>query len=223
MVALCGIDRVHLTVRHRYLAALLMVGIVLFASGFALGHLRASSAATRTVVEGGRNWHNRVVIEVARAHDLDFYVRKYGPGFTFENDHQVVYNVLTNEGKDWIERALSDSSAINSSLCMKWIGLSASSSTPDATWNATVWHNSPEITGYGLQRQAGTYSSTGVGQWQVQKQFTATGSVLNVRLSGLLIQQDGDPNEKLIFVASFTSVNLEANDQITITWQISVS
>ncbi len=126
--------------------------------------------------------------------------------------------VLFNDGKDWIEDQISDSpSAVDIS---KYISLSRSSASPAATWSKIF----DEInTGGGLDRVAGTYASTGVGQWTVTKQFTADAGYTNVQLTGLCWDDTDDSNDTTLCADTFTPVTLANGDKITVTWTITVS
>ena len=130
-------------------------------------------------------------------------------GVALNND-----GVLTNIGKDWIENQLGDTPSTDPA---KWISLSTDSSTPDASWTQIP----NELTSDGLSRAAGTYSSTGTGQWKIEHQFTATGTVSNVQLTGLHWASSGDNN--LLSADTFTPVTLNDGDKLTITWTITVS
>lgn len=124
-------------------------------------------------------------------------IEVYRPGIGVIYHHEG-YNLLTNTGKDWIEQQLSGS--VNASQCAKYIALSSDTGTPQATDTVLTG----EITSGGLARAAGTYTSTGVGQWKVEKQFTATATHTAVQKSGLFnIGTKGDPNDVMVFENTF--------------------
>lgn len=122
--------------------------------------------------------------------------------------------VLTTIGKNWIEDQLGDSPSADPA---KWISLSTSSSSPSASWTQIP----SEITTGGLARAAGTYSSTGDGQWTISYQFTASATHTDVQLTGLQWASSGDGN--LLCADTFTPVTLNSGDKITITWTVTVS
>lgn len=121
--------------------------------------------------------------------------------------------VLTTIGKNWIEDQLGDSPGTDPA---KWIALSTSTQTPNASWASIP----DEITTGGLARAAGTYSDNGDGSWKITKTFTATQSFTGVQLTGLYWASTGS---YLLAADTFTPVNLNANDQLTVTWTITVS
>ena len=121
--------------------------------------------------------------------------------------------VLTNIGKDWIENQLGNSP---STTAAQFIALSTDTSTPSASWTAIP----NEITTGGLARAQGTYSDNGVGSWKITKTFTATSSFTGVQLTGLYYASTGST---LLAADTFTSVNLNPGDQLTVTWTVTVS
>ena len=123
------------------------------------------------------------------------------------------HNVLFDSGKDLIKTILGDS---GSGGPVKTIALcNASAGCAEPTAAGTETYN--EFSSCGLAPATGTYSSNGVGNWSIQKTFTATCDdlVTNVTRIG---------NGTTYFAgASFTSVTLQTNDQLTVTWTIWVS
>ncbi|MEM2568191.1 MAG: hypothetical protein QXH20_06970, partial [Candidatus Bathyarchaeia archaeon] len=65
-----------------------------------------------------------------------------------------------------------------------------------------------------------TYSDNGDGSWKITKTFTATQSFTGVQLTGLYWAASGS---YLLAADTFSPVNLNANDQLTVTWTITVS
>ena len=123
------------------------------------------------------------------------------------------HNLLTNIGKEFIEDQLTNPSTNTT----KYISLSTGAT--DCSESATVLAN--EITTAGLARAEGTVTDTGTGNFTVEKTFIATGSVSDVQVAGLHWYSSGDDN--LFACANFTSVNLEANDELTIRWIVTIS
>jgi len=125
--------------------------------------------------------------------------------------------VLTTWGKNWIEQQLSGT--LNSTQHALYLSDSNNASEPSASW--TILPN--EITTNGLDRQTGTYTSTGDGTWNVTKAKSVTGTQptqlwgLNADpsdgLDGYLIAADSGPAQK----------NCVSGDTLTETWMISVS
>ena len=123
------------------------------------------------------------------------------------------HNLLTNIGKEFIEDQLTNPSTNTT----KYISLSTGAT--DCSESATVLAN--EITTAGLARAEGTVTDSGTGNFTVEKTFIATGSVSDVQVAGLHWYSSGDDN--LFACANFTAVNLEANDELTIKWTVSIS
>ena len=123
------------------------------------------------------------------------------------------HNLLTNIGKEFVEDQLTNPST----NATKYISLSSVAS--DCSASATVLAN--EITTSGLARAEGTVTDSGTGNFTVEKTFVATGSVSDVQVAGLNWYSSGDDN--LFACATFTSVNLEANDELTIRWIVTIS
>jgi len=121
---------------------------------------------------------------------------------------------LTNWGKDWIEQQLGGSGGTTTA---QWIGVSNSSLAVDVAWTILP----DEITTDGLARKQGSYTSTGVGQWNITVTFSVTGKN-STKLYGLYAgsgntlvaaEQQGTANQK----------NLESGDSLKVTIQVSVS
>lgn len=127
--------------------------------------------------------------------------------------HYDTHNFVTNIGLDYCEQQLGGtptSAAIYASL-------STSSQAPLHTWTILP----DEITTGGLARGPGTYTSLSVGQWKIEKTFTATTSFTGVQISGLHWASSGDNN--LYAVCTMPSANLQTNDMLVIQWQITLS
>jgi len=122
--------------------------------------------------------------------------------------------VLTTIGKNWIEDQLGDSPGTDPA---KWISVSTSTSTPLASWTQIP----TEITTGGLARAAGTYASTGDGQWTESYQFTASATHTDVQLTGLQWAASG--NNNLLGADTFTPVTLNSGDKLTVTWTVTAS
>lgn len=121
--------------------------------------------------------------------------------------------VLTTIGKNWIENQLGNSP---STVSAQFIALSTDTSTPSASWTAIP----NEITTGGLGRAQGAYSDNGDGSWKISKTFTASASFTGVQLTGLYYASSGS---YLLAADTFSAVNLNSGDQLTVTWTITVS
>ncbi|MHA1829056.1 MAG: hypothetical protein ACTSX6_10475 [Candidatus Heimdallarchaeaceae archaeon] len=140
--------------------------------------------------------------------------------YHYRNGKLIAYShhaaVLTNIGKDFIEGKLGDSSFGNNTKFAVYISLSNSTQTPSATWTVLPG----EITTGGMSRAAGTYQSTGTGQWNITHTFSPTESN-STRLVGLHWDSSGDGN--LLAADTITAINYQSGDSVQITWSISVS
>lgn len=140
--------------------------------------------------------------------------------------HEVNHNLITNMGKNIISKQLFNNgngtikTNPNGTLFIaltSWTGAS----------NATQTTLTAEILVSGLQRATATYnyvnstSSTIV----LRKLFTASGTLTAVQQAGLFnVPPSGAAaTTGLLAVNTFSSVNLITNDQITITWTITLS
>jgi len=191
--------------------AVLLLGLTLivalaiaasYQSGVSEGYRRAASLH----IDVGTGYCAHIIVKVERA---DGTVELIKDGVALNNA-----GVLTDIGKDWIEDQLGDSPSADPA---KWISLSNDSSSPSSTWTQIP----NELTSDGLTRTAGTYSSLGTGQWKIEYQFTATGTVNDVQLTGLNWAASGDNN--LLCADTFTAVTLNNGDKLTVTWTITVS
>lgn len=127
-------------------------------------------------------------------------------------DHHA--GTLTTIGQNWIEDQLGDSPSTDPS---KWISVSTDATSPTSAWTQIP----SELAVSGFTRASGTYASTGDGVWTITYQFTATGTVNNIQLTGLQWAVSGDNN--LLGADTFTPVTVNDGDKLTIEWEITVS
>ena len=95
-----------------------------------------------------------------------------------------------------------------------------SSVSGDCTETATKLAN--EITTSDLARAQCTLTSINASSWSCEHTFTATQSHSNVQVAGYHWYGDSGSDGNLFACAQFTSVNLEANDQLTIRWNVTI-
>jgi len=125
--------------------------------------------------------------------------------------------VLTNIGKDWIEQQLAASDGTQEALYCA--DSNNDTDPPLATWTILP----QEITTNGLDRQTGTYTSTGVGTWNVTVTKSVTGTQ-STQLWGLhWIVTDASDNNLLAADSGPAQKNCVAGDTLKETWQITVS
>ena len=127
----------------------------------------------------------------------------------------IAHNTLTDIGKDWIEDQMKNPQSVNKT---KWITLSSNSG--DCTSSAK--HLANEITTSGLGKAECTITDVGTGSYSCEETFTATGTVSNVQVAGLHWNSTAQADDMLA-CGTFTAVNLEANDQLTVRWNVTIS
>lgn len=125
------------------------------------------------------------------------------------------HNLLTNEGKEFIEAELGNSGTTDE---VQYVAMSNDGTAP-AAGDTTC---PSEITTNGLERALGAYTSTGTGVWTISKTFTATGAQ-SAQKSCLLTDATAGEPDTLFAESLMTSVSLQTNDQVTVTWTITVS
>ena len=126
------------------------------------------------------------------------------------------HNLVTDIGKEFVEDKLTNASTAG---VLQYISLSNSSQNPDVAWTVLP----DEITTAGLSRAQCTLTDLGTGKWSCEYTFTATDSISNVRLAGYNWNETAGSDNKLFAASNFTSVNLEANDQLKIVWNVTIS
>jgi len=124
-------------------------------------------------------------------------------------------NTLTDIGKEFIEDQLLNPQTEN---VTKYITLS--NVTGDCTSTATKLAN--EFTYGGLGKAECTITDTGIGSWNCSHTFTATDYMESVQVAGLNWNATAEQPD-MFSCATFTSVNLENGDKLTIVWSISIS
>lgn len=127
-------------------------------------------------------------------------------------DHHA--GVLTTIGKNFIKGKLGDSAYGANGEFADDISLSTDTGSPAVGWTQIP----TEITTGGLDRNTGTYASTGDGTWTITYTFTATAGHTDVQLTGLQwLVTDGSDNN-LLAADTFTPVSLVSDDQLTVEW-----
>ncbi len=86
----------------------------------------------------------------------------------------------------------------------------------------TSWTKLPgEITGSSLARATGTPSNVNATAYQVTYTWTAAAST-SVQCTGLHWSAAGDSDGNLLAAASISSVSLQANDMLQVTWTVNI-
>ena len=124
------------------------------------------------------------------------------------------HNVLTNNGKNFIEQELGDSASATTEVANA-LAL-GNGSTPTATSTSL----DSEITDCGLAKATGTYADDGTGQWNITKTYTSTCDNEVVNTTALYTS-----STSTMFAgdAFSSSVTLQSGDQITVTWNIQIT
>jgi len=139
-------------------------------------------------------------------------------------DHKP--NLLTTEGKAWVHDQLYQ-------LCSgqtggaAYIALSNDSHTPVVADTRATFEAFEETTN-GLARVACSVTNksyaAGTSKSTLQHTFTCnTGAVSGIRLSALFNNTKASGTSKLVHEASFTAVDLQVNDTLQVTWEITLS
>ena|SRR3990172_8648221 len=148
--------------------------------------------------------------------EVDVLIQHYRNGQLISESYGA--GTLTTYGKNWIEQQLSGT--VNATQSALYLGDSNDGTSPDAAWTALP----SEITSNGLERQLGTYTSTGDGTWNVTKTKSVTGTQ-STQLWGLYASTIvGSGNTTLIAADSTPAQkNTVSGDTLAETWQVTVS
>jgi len=129
---------------------------------------------------------------------------------------ETSHNLLVDEGKEFIEDQVI--SAAPGSNGANYIALSNDGSAPTAGETTC----DTEIAANGLSRALGTIVDTGTGTNTVSKTFTATGAQSAQKACLFTDVTSGEPDTELA-MNTFTQVTLATDDQLTVTWTITIS
>lgn len=134
-------------------------------------------------------------------------------------DGEVVYeyethNLITTIGSTHIRNFLGWANQTNEAS--RYISLS-NDATPLTSWTKLPG----EITGSGLHRETGSQSNVNVTAYQVTYTWTAN-ATQSVQCTGLHWDGASDTSGNLLAAASISSVSLQANDQLQVTWTVNI-
>ena len=127
-------------------------------------------------------------------------------------------NTLTDIGKEHIEDQLINAQASSTANNLTYIALTNVSGACTSTST-----NIQEITSGGLERAKCDFTDLGNGEWSCEHTFTASASHPNVQIGGYFWNGTAGQDNTLFACGSFTSVNLEENDQILVRWNVTIS
>jgi hypothetical protein len=138
-------------------------------------------------------------------------VKAYRDGALFYEyeDH----NLITTIGSTRIKNILGWDNQTGATI---YLSLS-NDATPLVSWTKLPG----EITANGLDRMTGTPSGVNATAYQVTYQWTATAGQ-SVQCTGLQWVVTDDSDDNLFAVASISSVSLQANDMLSVTWTVNV-
>ncbi len=169
------------------------------------GWVGVLSLGGMVLANGGRKLSERarpredVVTIVARHPDGKVFYRWRG------------HNLETNAGLDW-QASVMGSTSTPPATC-NYLALTATAITPAATDTSL----SGEITTNGLARAQGTYShTTGASSYSIAHTWTAT-AAQSADAAGMF---NAASSGTMCFENTFTSVSLQANDTLTLTWTV---
>lgn len=138
-------------------------------------------------------------------------VERPGVGIIYD---YTSHNVLTNNGKDFIEQELGDSASATTEVANKIVLGNGSAPTASST------SLDSEITDCGLAKATGTYTNNGVGNWNITKTFTSSCDSELVNTTALYTSS----SDTMFAGDSFSdSVTLQSGDQISVTWNIQIT
>ena len=187
-------------------AALLVAGVL-------IGFLAGVSFANHYVVD----LSDTITVSDQFSQGLKLNVNVY----VYKNGELVAmaHNIITNAGVGLFDEALHGPAASSAAANARFIGLTTDSTAPAYTDTTCP----SEITSGGLARAEGAVTVTagpanGDETVRVSKTFTATTSFTNVQKACLFTAASGGT---LFAIATFSPVNLAANDQLTINWDFS--
>lgn len=145
--------------------------------------------------------------------------------------HHEDHNLITTVGIDFISAQLGGAGGTSTAT---WIGLSTDTKAAHASDFCISTTNggstSAEITTNGLQRSQGAYAHTAsTNTFTVEETYTASGTHTDVQKAGLFTANAsgdtcaGSDDGTMLAENVFTAVTLATNDQLTVTWTITLS
>lgn len=178
---------------------------LVMAIGLSVGYVATTDSGQTTATDrAGVDWHNEITIkhngeEVARFH-----------------------NTLTDQGKNWIRSQIANVGAGDQ------IGADSDNATYISLGNGSdvvagdVVLDS-EIQAGGLSRSAGSVTTFGPGEFQVQNTFTASSDVGVVNTTGLNYGSSPGSNTLISGGAFAAEANILNGDSLTVTHNITIS
>lgn len=138
--------------------------------------------------------------------------------------HHVGHNLKTTYGVDYVAQNLGGSLT---PITAQTINLSTDSGSPSAgDCTSTTCTLTGIVTTNGLAPHIATYAHTGgTNTYTLVNTWTATGTVANLQKAAVALQSLSSCSGLcgFVFENTFTPVTLNANDQLQITWTITIS
>ena len=140
-------------------------------------------------------------------------VKAYRDGELFYefDDH----NLITTNGSTHIRNFMGWTNGTNQPC--SYLSLS-NDAAPLITWVKLPG----EITGSGLARASGTATVVNATAYQVTYTWTASAGPVSVQCTGLHWDAGSDSSYNLLAAASISSVSLQANDMLQVTWTVNI-
>ena len=139
-------------------------------------------------------------------------VKAYRDGELFYEFDQ--HNLITTEGSTRVRDFLGWDNQ-SAGACI-YLSLS-NDAAPQTSWTKLPG----ELTGSGLDRETGTPSPVNATAYQVTYTWTATAPA-SVQCTGLHWDSTDDSSNNLLAAASISSVSLQANDMLMVTWTVNI-
>ena len=129
---------------------------------------------------------------------------------------QKVHNLLTNSGRDFLHLQGYETTGLGANGG-NYLAVTSDTTAPSASDTSLTG----EITNGGLGRVVGAVAHVaGNTTTTITKTFTSSATHSAVQKSGLFTASTAGT---MVHEATFTSVNLETNDQLSVTWTITLS
>ena len=129
--------------------------------------------------------------------------------------HHEGHNLLVDEGKEFVEDQLG---GVGGTAVAEFVAMSNDGSAPTAGETTC----DTEIAANGLSRADGLFTDTGTGTYTITKTFTATGAQSAQKSCLFTDVTNGEP-DTLLAMNTFTQVTLANNDQLSVTWTVTIS
>jgi hypothetical protein len=129
------------------------------------------------------------------------------------------HNQITSIGQTFIVNKLNSVDTNNSNRTLAMV-LASNGTAPSIAWTKIT----DELNSSGLARNTtGQFSMNGTNGFNVSSTWTATSPQSNVELTGLQWENASMSDGNLFAAVQFSNTSLLTNDQIAVTWQVTIS